>query len=145
MAFTVFDASLELKAAGAAVTSTGSTTGIAVAGRFLPHCDWIVNVTAIDFTTTDETYIFTLEASNLVGGTYTALATLAWLGSRGVGQAHVPIDGERVQWANTTGAFLRVTATLAGTSPSVTYTSFLGKATDRMGTGTRVGDIVAVV
>lgn len=138
----IFDGALELKATGAAVTSTGSTTGIAIAARFLPVCDWVVNVTAIDFTTTDETYIFTLEVSNLVGGTYSIVATLPWIGSRGPGKVSVPVSGERAAFMNTTSAFMRVTATLAGTTPSVTYTSYLAKAANRLGTAQNHGDIV---
>ena len=114
-----------------------------MSARFLSDAAWVLYVTAMDFTTQNETYVFTLEVSDLVAGTYSIMATRAWLGSHGVGKVHVPILGEVASFLNTTSAFMRVTATLGGTSPVVTYGSYLAKdPMGRLGLAARVGDLV---
>jgi hypothetical protein len=143
MTTAVFDKALELRnVADGAETATASETGIAVPVRFLPTCDWVIFVTAIDAASTDETYVFTLEVSDLVGGTYTKIAEHVWPRGHGVGKMHIPINGDMASFQDTDSAFVRVTATLGGTTPSVTYGSYLTKASDKLGIARRVGDVV---
>jgi hypothetical protein len=144
MSQNIFDKALELRnIADGAEVGTASETGIAMAVRFLPTCDWVIYVTALGIVGS-ETYAFTLEVSNLVGGTYTAIARHVWPIGHGPGEAHVPINGDLAAWQDTDSAFVRVTATLGGTSPTITYGSFLSKAANKMGMGMGPGDIVAV-
>ena len=145
MSVQVFDKLLELRAiSDGAITATGSTTGISLDVRMLPVCDWVIYVSALDFTTTDETYVFTLQASDLVGGTYTTIATHTWPGARGAGRVHIPINADMFTIADADCDWVRVTATLAGTTPSLTYGSFLAKAANKRGIAAKPGDLVTV-
>ena len=130
----VFDKLLELRdGAAAAVTSTASGTGIAVNPRMLPSCSWVISVTAIVANDADETYVFTLEVSDVVGGTYTPIASFNWPRGNGAGKVHIGIQPDQAAFQDTDSAFVRVTATLGGTTPSVTYGSYLTKATTNPG------------
>lgn len=143
MSQAVFDKLLELRnVADGAETATASETGIALAVRMLQPCSWVIFVTAIDAASADETYVFALQVSDLVGGTYTTIATHTWPRAHGVGKVHIPVSGELAAFQDTDSAFLRVTATLGGTTPSVTYGSYLAKETSNAGLGRRVGDVV---
>jgi hypothetical protein len=144
MSQNIFDKLLELRnVADGAETATASETGIALAVRFLPVCEWVIFCTAMGVVAT-ETYVFTLEVSNLVGGTYTAIARHVWPIAHGIGEVHVPINGDLAAWQDTDSAFLRVTATLGGTTPTVTYGSFLSKQGRKMGGAYEPGDIITV-
>jgi len=137
----IFDVGLQLRdVAAAARTATGSDTGVAMAVRFLPQCDWVINVTALDATSTDETYVFTLEVSDLVGGTYTKIAEHVWPRGHGVGQMHVPLNGDMSSFQDADSKFVRTTATLGGTTPSVTFGSFLSTARNKYGLAIKPGD-----
>lgn len=137
----IFDVATEL-AAAATVTATASTTGVAIPCRMLAISDWVIYVTAIDAASNDETYSFALQVSDVVGGTYTTIATHAWPRAHGAGRAHIPINGDMASFQDTDSAFMRVTATLGGTTPSVTYGAFLTKPTNKVGLAREAGDIV---
>lgn len=137
----VFDIATQLKAPTAAVTATTSETGIALPVRFLATCDWVVYVTALGVVGT-ETYVFTLQVSDLVGGTYTTIATLTWPIAHGVGKMHVPINGDLASFYDTDSKFVRVTATLGGTTPTITYGSYLTKEANKLGIAAAPGNIV---
>jgi hypothetical protein len=139
----VFDKALELSPLGAPIVATASSTGVALSPRMLPTCDWVIYVTALGAVGT-ETYVFTLEVSDLVGGTYIAIASHTWPRAHGRGRAHIPINGDMALWQDSDSAFLRVTATLGGTTPTITFGSFLAKAATRVGMGIKQGDIVTV-
>lgn len=125
----MFDKLLELRdVADGAETSTASETGVEMPVRFLGNAWVVIYVTAIDFGTEDETYVFSVEISDVVGGSYTEIARIAYLGSRGPGEVSVPISGELADWADDDAAFVRITATLAGTTPSVTYGAYIAPA-----------------
>lgn len=138
-----FDKALELRnVADGAKTATASETGIALAVRMLLNCDLVIFVTAIDATSADETYVFTLQVSDLVGGTYTTIISHTWPRGHGVGRLHLPINGDLSSFQDTDSAFLRITATLGGTTPSITYGAFLTKSVSKSGIAARVGDVV---
>lgn len=137
----IFDLALRLRdGAAAARTATGSDTGVAIPVRFLPMADWVIHVTAIDAASTDETYVFTLEVSDLVGGTYTKIAEHVWPRAHGVGVQHIPISGDMASFQDPNSAFVRTTVTLGGTTPSVTFGSYLTKASNKYGIAVKPGD-----
>lgn len=144
MSNAVFDKALELKAPGTAITATGATsaTGVAMPVRFLPTCDWVIYVKAIDAANSDETYVFTLEVSDAVSGTYTAIAEHTWPRAHGTGKAHIPVTGDMAAFMDTDSAFMRTTMTAGGTSPSIDYGSYLTKAASGIGLARDVGDVV---
>ena len=145
MTTAVFDKALELIAwSNTAVTATASSTGVQLYPRALPTCDWVIHVTAIDATSADETYVFTLEVSDVVGGTYTPIATWNWPRGHGVGKAWIPINALEAEWLDNDCMFMRVTATLGGTTPSIKYGSYLAKSSNRPGYARKPGDIVTV-
>jgi hypothetical protein len=136
----VFDKALELIAPGIAITATASSTGVQLNPRFLPTCDWVIYASGVLGT---GTYTFTLQVSDLVGGTYTTIATFVWPPALAAGKVHIPINADLAAFLDSDCKFMRVTATLGATS-SVIYGSFLAKAANRLGIGARQGDFVAV-
>jgi hypothetical protein len=140
MTTAVFDAATELRAPGVAITATTSGTGIAIAPRFLPTVDWVIYASGVLGT---GTYTFTLEVSDLVGGTYTPIATYAWPAARASGRVHIPITGDQAAMADTDCAFIRVTATLGATS-SIVFGSFLTKSATRAGWIYKQRDVVVL-
>lgn len=141
MSNAVFDKALELAAPGAAVVATGSTTGVQLFPRMLPTCDWVLYVKTMP-AGTNETYVFTLEVSDLVGGTYTPIASHNWPRGHGPGKVHIPIVGDMAAFQDTDSAFVRVTLTETGTAPSCIFGSYIGKAANGVGLGRKQGDVV---
>jgi hypothetical protein len=137
MTTAICDAATELKAPGVAITATASGTGIPIAPRFLPTCDWVLYASGVLGT---GTYTFTLEVSDLVGGPYTPISTYIWPAARASGKVHIPINGDMAAMADTDCAYVRVTATLGATS-SIIYGSYLTKAANRAGWIYRQRDI----
>lgn len=122
----IYDADLVLRAAGSAETATASETGIAFDVRKIADYKAVIQYSGMDFTTTDETYVFSIEVSDLVGGTYTAIATMPDIGSAtAAGRLDIPLSGKIAELLDADSAFIRVTATLGGTSPSIDYDCFL--------------------
>ncbi len=124
----IFDKALELRdIAGGAITSTTSTTGINFECRKLKEFVAQIFVTACDGVSTDETYVFTVQVSDLVGGTYTTIGTLAW--TRGTtGTQVIALSGDAAQVLDDDSDWVRITATLGGTTPSITYGAYLAPA-----------------
>jgi hypothetical protein len=133
----VFDKALELLAAGAAKTATGSSTGVLLYNRMLPTCDWVVFWSGLVAT---GTYALTLEVSDLVGGTYTSIAAFTIPPAIAAGKVHVAINGFQSAVLDTDSKFMRMTWTLAGSGPSAVLGSFLAKSSQNAGLGVRVGD-----
>jgi hypothetical protein len=141
MTTAVFDKALELVAPGAAITATGSSTGVQLYPRQLPVCDWVIYISGVVST---GTYVFTLQVSDVVGGTYTTIASYTWPPATASGRVHLPISGQMAALQDADSKFVRVTYTLAGTTPSAVIGSFLAKAATNAGLGVRVGDFPAV-
>ncbi len=124
-----FDKLLELRDVDAgAITSTASTTGLRFPIRKYKGLCVMVHVTAIDATSNDETYVLTVEVSDTVNGTYTPIAALPNIRDAGTGIYTIPISGETAQQLDDDSAFVRVTATLGGTTPSLTYGAYIAQA-----------------
>ena len=124
----IYDTALVLRTSGTAETSTASETGVAFDVRKIEDYKAVVQYSGMDYTTTDESYVFSIEVSDLVGGTYTAIATMPDIGgTQGTGRLDIPLNGKIAELLDADSAFIRVTATLGGTSPSIDYDCFLTK------------------
>jgi hypothetical protein len=124
----IYDDDLVLRDSGTAITTTTSETGIEFAVRHIGGYKAVIQYNGMDFTTGDETYVFSIEVSDLVGGTYTAIATMPDIGSATAsGRLDVPLSGKIAEELDADSAFIRVTATLGGTTPSIDYDCYLTK------------------
>lgn len=124
-----FDKLLELRdIADGAETSTASETAKAFPILKYEALDVVVFVSAIDATTGDETYVLTVEVSDTSGGTYVAIAALPNIRAAGTGVYLIPISGATALKLSASAAYIRITATLGGTTPSITYGAFIGQS-----------------
>lgn len=121
----VFDL-LQRLTASTTTTTTASTTGVNFnIRRYIGLCAVLI-VTACDDGDGNETYVATIEVSDVVGGTYTAIASLTITrGSTGI--FIVPLSGELAEKLDADCDWVRVTMTNGGTTPSITYEAFLGR------------------
>ena len=141
MTTAIFDKSLELQAS---VTKSADFNGVGVnlPVRYFPTCDWVVLVTGSTLTSVP-VFQFRLAVSDLIGGTYTTIATLDWPANKVSGKIHVPINAAIAALADADSDWMRVTCDLVSGTGDITYASYLAKAADKMGIGARVGDLVA--
>ncbi|HEV7352589.1 MAG TPA: hypothetical protein VGN74_05610 [Brevundimonas sp.] len=129
-----YDASLLLHDGAAAVTSSAAGVVASAArifdtestaspvGRFPVAV--VINVSALDLASTDETYDFIFEGSNSA----TFASGNQQLGSIAVGATGrytILADNEQ---GGTVYRYFRIRAVLAGTTPSVTYVAFMAPA-----------------
>jgi hypothetical protein len=142
MTTAVFDKALELLAPGAALAATGSGTGVLLYPRDLPTCDWVVYASAVVAT---GTYTFNLQVSDLVGGTYTTIASITWPPAVAAGKLHVAISGAQAQWFDNDSKFLRVNYVIGGATPGAVVGSYIAQASNNAGLGVDVGDIYTFV
>lgn len=124
------DANALRKDSEAAVTATGNSSVLAIPyetareGHIqepaLAQFAWVLNTRALDTADANETYVLTLTA-----GTDAAMSNEVTIGTITVtatGVKNVLIDSDNMPAAAT---HLRVTATLGGTTPSITYTTWI--------------------
>jgi hypothetical protein len=124
----IYDGDLVLRESGTAITATASGTGIEFPVRHIGAYKAVIQYSGMDFTTGDESYVFSIGVSDVVGGTYTAIATLPDIGSdTASGRLDIPLNGKIAEELDADSAFIRVTATLGGTTPSIDYDCFLTK------------------
>ena len=127
--FQIYDDALVLRDSGTAITSTTSATGISFPVRHIGGYKAVIQYSGMDFTTGDESYVFSIEVSDVVGGTYTAIATVPDIGSATAsGRLDIPLNGKIAEELDADSAFIRVTATLGGTTPSIDYDCFLTRS-----------------
>jgi len=122
-----FDALLELRDYdAAALTATGSATGVAFDVRSIDTAKVIIDHAAIGGTVDGSNYwVISVEISDIVGGTYTEIATTGILGIAAA-RIELPISGELASYKDADSAFIRVTATETGTTAgSLTYGAYL--------------------
>ena len=141
MSTAVFDKATELLAPGAALAANGSSTGILVYPRTLTVCDWVLYLSGVVAT---GTYTFNLQVSDVVGGTYTTIASVTWPPASAAGRIHMPISGQIAAFMDSDSKFMRVNYAIGGTTPGAVVGSFLTKAATNSGYAMRVGDFVAV-
>jgi hypothetical protein len=137
----IFDKALELVAPGTALTANGSATGVLLYPRDFPTCDWVVYTSAVLGT---GTYTFNLQVSDLVGGTYTTIASIIWPPAVAAGKLHVAINGHQAQWFDNDSKFIRINYVIGATS-SVVLGSYLTKASNHSGLAVDVGDVFTFV
>ena len=142
MTTTVFDKATELLVPGAALVATGSGTGVLLYPRSLPVCDWCIYASGVVAT---GTYVFNLQVSDLVGGTYTTIASVTWPPALAAGSIHVPINGFMSQFFDNDSKFVRVNYAIGGATPGIVAGSFLGLAGTNSGLAVDVGDIFTAV
>lgn len=122
----------------AAITATASTTGVVlnrgsgkeghvdglVSGKFVVNIDTGTRTTGGGV---EETYVFTIEVADNAAFTTnkTTIGTLEVLPADVSGLRSFLFDDDDLEVAAGKPAFVRVTATLAGTSPSIVYHAFL--------------------
>lgn len=122
----VFDKNLELKTL-AAVTTTTAETGIAFDCRKIKEYAAIVYITACVSNDADETYVIDIKVSDVVGGTYTSIASVTV--ARGTtGVLVIPLHGATAELLDADSDFIQVVATLGGSTPSITYGAYLARA-----------------
>ena len=123
----IYDTALVLRAAGTPETGTAAETGIAFDVRKIEDYKAVIQYSGKVYT--NETYIFAIEISDLVGGTYTAIATMPDIGANGVtsGALDVPLNGKIAEELDVDSAFIRSIVTITGTAPSIDYDCFLTK------------------
>lgn len=122
-----FDAELELRDYGdGAESTTVSETAKEVAVRFLDVAKVVINHAAIGGTVDGSNFwTISVEISDLVGGTYTEIATTGALGET-ADEIELPISGLLAQYKDADAAFIRVTATETGTTAGdLTYGAYL--------------------
>jgi hypothetical protein len=91
MTVQVFDKALELVSPGAALATTGNSTGVLLYPRTLPTCDWVIYASGVVGT---GTYVLALQVSDVVGGTYTTISQVTWPPTMASGRIHVPINAQ---------------------------------------------------
>lgn len=141
MTTAVFDKALELLAPGAPLAANGSGTGVLLYPRTFPTCDWVIYASGVVAT---GTYTFNLQVSDLVGGTYTTIASMTWPPSYASGRIHMPINGQMAGFFDTDSKFVRVNYAIGGTTPGAVVGSAIMKAANNAGLAVDVGDIVTV-
>jgi hypothetical protein len=122
-----FDKTLELRDYGAAALSaTGSSTGVELAVRKLDVAKVIIDHGAISGTLTAGTNFWTIAVavSDVVGGTYTTIATTGELTAT-ASEIELPISGLLATYKDADSAFIRVTATKGGTIGNLTYGAYI--------------------
>lgn len=131
------EAQVTLKAIDTAqITSTASETGISL--KTLSAAYWDndeipdqgfkvnVNVDAERASPTNETYVLTFEVDTVIGfSSAVTVGTLTLVAGSAVGQYEVLLDGDTISALEPAAAFIRVTATLAGTAPELQYHAWL--------------------
>lgn len=125
-----FDSLLELRDYDdAAVSATTSETGISFEVRMIDNAKVVVDHAAIGGTVDASNYwTVAVEISNVVGGTYTEIATTGALGATAA-SIELPISGEFADYKDNDAAFIRVTATETGTTAGdLTYGGYISPA-----------------
>lgn len=135
------DASVTLKASGT-VTATTTETAISLKelatawwhdGTEIPHGTFEVgiNVSALDKTTGDETYVVSLQVDDVLAQNDSRV-TIATYTIPATGYYRMLVDSKSLPKLNTDNSglaqFLAVKATLAGTTPSITYDVRIGRS-----------------
>lgn len=126
--YSPFDKQLELRnVADGAETATATETGVAFAARMAGDFKAIFFVTAMDKTTGDETYTLTVETDSVAAFSDSPVE-VGRVVVTGTGVWEVPLSGMAVEQRDADAAAIRVKATLAGTTPSITYGAYLAPA-----------------
>ena len=140
MTTAVFDKSLELLSPGAPLAANGSSTGVLLYPRMFPTCDWVIGWSG---TVATGTYTFNLQVSDVVGGTYTTIASYTVTPTQASGRVHLPIQGNVAAVLDNDSKYVRVNYAIGGTTPGIVAWSAIMKAANNAGWAVDVGDIFA--
>lgn len=119
-----FDYALRLKDTGAITASAAAQVGgvakvldVGLGARMTGKV--VIEISALDFTTTDETYDIALQGSDAAAGTFVELGSIKVTAAQRYELHFVnAIDKTLYQ-------FLRLFTTVGGTTPSINYTAFV--------------------
>jgi len=142
MSTAVFDKALELLAPGTALAANGSSTGVLLYPRTFPAADWVIYASAVVAT---GTYTFNLQVSDVVGGSYTTIASVTWPPAVAGGKLHVGINGAQAQWFDNDSKFVRVNYAIGGTTPGAVVGSYITLPSNNAGLAVDVGDVFTFV
>src|SRR5262245_66637207 len=112
MTTAVFDSGTVLLTPGAALAATGNATGVLLYPRTLETVDWVLYWSG---TVATGTYTFNLGVSDVVGGTYTIIASYTVAPTTAAGRVHIPIQGNMAQGLDNDSRYARVAYVLAAT------------------------------
>jgi hypothetical protein len=121
-----FDAALELRDYdAAALSATTSGTGKEFNVRTLMGFKAVIDNAAIGGTVDGSNYwTITIEVSDVIGGTYTAIGSIRLPAT--AGSYDIPLSGEWAEQLDSDCKFIRVTATETGTTAgNLTYGAYL--------------------
>lgn len=141
MTTAIFDKATELLAPGTALAANGQGTGVLLYPRTLSTCDWVLYFSG---TVATGTYTFNLQVSDVVGGTYTTVASFTVPPAQASGRVHIPINANVAAALDNDSKFIRLNYVIGGTTPGIVAGSFLTKTANNSGLGVRVGDVVTV-
>ena len=89
----------------------------------------MMSVMAMDASSGNESYVWSVQAAETIGGTYRTIATMARAAADGPGTFVIPLGRDDARILGLPNSvFLRIVATLAGTSPSVDYAAWITQA-----------------
>ena len=126
MSKAIYDAesTVLLRATGSAAITASATTAvdfsIEAGGAFAV----VINVEAFDVADTDEVYTFSVVGQDSAGSNGVTLVTTGAIAETGEHLVYIDAD-TAVKMAGASVAKLALTATLAGTTPSLTYSAWL--------------------
>lgn len=141
MTTAVFDKAMELLVPGAALAATGNGTGVLLYPRDFPTCDWVIYASGVVAT---GTYTFNLQVSDVVGGSYTTIASMTWPPTTAAGKFSQAIKGFASQWLMNTSRYVRLAYVIGGTTPGAVVGSYITKAANNPGLATDNGDIYTI-
>ncbi len=123
MGIRILDSELVLRdSTAAAITATAANAGVNIKNAALSDYKAAINVAALD-TSQDETYVITAEADTDSG--FASAVTVGTLTVTAVGSYEIPLSRAFVEHLEAGATWLRLVATLGGTTPSLTYNAFL--------------------
>lgn len=124
----VYDSALELRDYdAAALSATGSEAGVSFPVRAQESFRVVINMAAYSgYVATTAEWTISVEVSDVVGGTYTEVASLPAAASGGAAlQVPLDLNGALVEALDADAAFIRVTATKTGSPGDLTYGAYI--------------------
>lgn len=133
----IYDADTKFRAPGSAAVTATAVVGVLALDKMTKvrpsdqrgklgaeAYEIVIVVSDIKAPNADETFTFTVD----VGATGAAATTVATLVVNKVGQFVIQLDAQTIEALDADHAEIELNATLAGTAPSITFTSWLGVA-----------------
>lgn len=123
-----YDAALELRDyAAAALSATGSSTGVAFASRKIESFKVCLSLAAYTgYVATSAEWTITVEVAATVGGSYTVIGTLLPATFAGAAaETEFVFGGDEVADRLATAEFIRVTATKTGAAGNLTFGAWI--------------------